>query len=105
MESHIVLTPKEKKACLEEIIKRVKKILYVYEKSLIEEGYDYKIFVTGLLFYVYSSDKLFEGELTNIIINLNTILINNFEKTQLKKIVFETLNMLKYMLQRIEKEE
>lgn len=104
MANCIILTWQEKKKCLEEILKRVKKILYVYEKTLENKEYDYKIFVTGLLFYVYSSDKLFEGGLTNIIINLNTILINDFDKNQLKKIVFETKNMLEYMLREIKEE-
>ena len=88
IESHIILSPEEKQICLEEILKKLKKILYVYEQSLVDDNYDYKIFVTGLLFYVYSSDKLFEGHLVNIIINLNSILTNDFNKPQLKKIFF-----------------
>lgn len=99
------LSQEEKIKCIEEIIKKIKKILYVYEKSLdVDTGYDYKIYITGILFYVKSSDNLFSGDLISIMVNLNSILINNFEKKQLKKIVLETKNIAEYLLS-IEKEK
>ena len=102
----LLLSQDEKIECLNEINKRIKKIIHVYEKSQEKNsGYDYKIFVKGILFYVSSSDFLFDGKLVNIIINLNSILLNDFDKRQLKTIVFEILNNIKYLLYREENDK
>lgn len=101
MENKITLelSQEEKIKCLEEILKKIKKILFVYEKSLDKEsGYNYKIYITGILFYIKSSDDLFGGGLVTIMINLNSILINDLNKTQIKRIVLETKNFVEYLL-------
>jgi hypothetical protein len=41
---------------------------------------------------------LFNGELVNVVVNINAILTNNFDKPQLKRIVFESINQIEYML-------
>ena len=50
------------------------------------------------MIYVSSSNVLFDGELVNIIVNLNAILTNNFSKNQIKRLVFETINFTQYIL-------
>jgi hypothetical protein len=89
----------EKIKCLEEILGKLKKILYVYDKSQEPNSdYNYKIFCGGILIYVSSSNLLFDGELVSIVVNINAILTNNFDKPQLKRIVFESINQVEYML-------
>ena len=96
---HINLSLDEKIKCLEEIIGKLKKILYVYDKTQEpESNYNYKIFCGGILIYVSSSNLLFNGELVNIVVNINAILTNDFDKPQLKRIVFETINQVNYLL-------
>jgi len=95
----INLSTKERKACLKEIIKKNKKILYVFEQSEIpDSGYNYKTYVGSILLYISSSNELFNGELINILINLNTIMINNLDKKQIKKIVLEIKNIAEFLL-------
>lgn len=101
-EIKIKLSDTEKKICLKEINKKLTKILFVYEKSQEENSeYNYKIFVQALILYVSSSNILFNGELVNIIVNLFTILNNDFNKSELKKIVFECKNITKFILQQV----
>ena len=89
----------EKIKCLEEILGKLKKILYVYDKSQEPNSdYNYKIFCGGILIYVSSSNLLFNGELVSVVVNINAILTNNFDKPQLKRIVFESINQVEYML-------
>lgn len=89
----------EKIKCLEEILGKLKKILYVYDKSQEPNSeYNYKIFCGGILIYVSSSNLLFNGELVSVVVNINAILTNNFDKSQLKRIVFESINQVEYML-------
>lgn len=95
----IILSGDEKEICLQEIIKRLKKIIYVYERSQEpNSNYNYKVYCGGVLIYISSSNILFNGELVNIIVNLNAIMTNNFSKAQLKRIVFESVNYAQYML-------
>ena len=95
----INLSLDEKIKCLEEILGKLKKILYVYDKSQEpNSNYNYKIFCGGILIYASSSNLLFNGELINVVININAILTNNFNKVQLKRIVFESINQVEYML-------
>lgn len=104
IEFKVILSDKEKIFCLKEIIKKLKKILYVYDKSLEPNStYDYKIYCGGVMIYVSSSNLLFDGELVNIVINLNAIMTNEFTKTQIKRIVFECVNYVQYLLSGIEK--
>lgn len=89
----------EKVKCLEEILGKLKKILYVYDKSQEPNSdYNYKIFCGGILIYVSSSNLLFNGELVSVVVNINAILTNNFDKPQLKRIVFESINQVEYLL-------
>ena len=101
----VVLTLEEKVKCLEEILAKVKKILYVYDKTLEPNSkYDYKVYCGGVLIYVSSSNLLFNGELVNIVINVNAILTNEFSKTQVKRIVFETKNFTEFLLSKYKKQ-
>lgn len=89
----------EKIKCLEEILGKLKKILYVYDKTQESSSeYNYKIFCGGILIYVSSSNLLFDGELVSIVVNINAILTNEFDKPQLKRIVFESINQVEYIL-------
>jgi len=95
----VILSPLEKIKCLQEILSKLKKVLYVYDKSLEENSkYDYKVFCGGILIYVSSSNILFEGELINLIIALNGIINNDFSKAELKRIVFESKNQVEYLI-------
>ena len=101
----VVLSLEEKVKCLEEILNKVKKILYVYDKTLEPDSkYDYKVYCGGVLIYVSSSNLLFNGELVNIVININAILTNEFSKAQIKRIVFETKNFTEFLLSKYKKE-
>lgn len=100
------LSPQEKIKGLEEIIKRVKKILYVYEKSQeLNSSYDYKQYLASILLYVQTCDSLFNGGLVSILVNLETIRINDFDKKQIRKLVLETLNIANYLLKIIREDE
>lgn len=88
----VILTNQEKLVCLREILGRLKKVLYVYDKGLEDQKYNYKVFCGGILIYVSSSNTLFEGELVNLVINLNAIINNDFDKKQVKRIIFECIN-------------
>ena len=101
----VVLSLEEKVKCLEEILNKIKKILYVYDKTLEPDSkYDYKVYCGGVLIYVSSSNLLFNGELVNIVININAILTNEFSKTQIKRIVFETKNCTEFLLSKYKKQ-
>ena len=81
------------------------KIIYVYERSQEpNSNYNYKVYCGGVLIYISSSNILFNGELVNIIVNLNAIMTNNFSKAQLKRIVFESVNYAQYMLSECQNE-
>lgn len=49
--------------------------------------------------YVSSSNVLFGGSLVNIVVNINTILTNQLDKGQIKKLVFESINFANYLLE------
>lgn len=102
----IILSYEEKIRCLEEILIKLKKILYVYDKSKEKcSNYNYKVYCGGILIYVSSSNMLFEGELVNVIVNLNAIINNDFDKVQIKRLVFETINNLEFLLKKIKEKE
>lgn len=103
MDFKIILSQKEKIECINEIIKKLKKIIYVYEKSQeTNTTYDYKIYIKSLIFYVSSANYLFDGKLISIVVNLNSIILNDFNKRRLKSIVFDTINYANYLLQQEE---
>lgn len=98
-EVKIELSQDEKEICLKDIRKRIIRSIYVFEQSQEENTeYDYKIYIHGLMLYVSSSNNLFNGELVSIIVYLNSILQNNFDKKQFKKIIFECKNYIDYLL-------
>lgn len=95
---NLKLSIQEKLVCLKEINDRFKKILHVYEKSLEPDSkYNYKIYCSGLIIYVSSSNILFNGELVNLVVNLNAILTNKFDKAEIKRIVFESINFINHL--------
>lgn len=97
----IVLSPEEKVRCLEEIISRLKKIIYVYEKSMEPDStYNYRVYCGGVAMYVSSSNFLFNGELVNIVVNLTSILQNQLDKAGIKKLVFDSVNFAEYTLKK-----
>ena len=90
----VTLSSNEKIVCMEEI-------LYVYDKSQEpNSNYNYKVFCGGVALYVSSSNTLFDGELVNIVININSILTNRLDKGQIKKLVFESINFANYLLKK-----
>lgn len=100
------LSQDEKIKCLKEIQNKLKKILYVYDKSNEPSSkYSYKAYCGGILIYVSSSNLLFEGELVNIVVNLNAIINNDFDKPQIKRIVFESKNQIDYLLKKYKEKE
>ena len=95
----IVLSIDEKIKCLEELVVRLKKILYVYDRSLEPDSkYNYRIYCGGVAMYISSSNYLFNGELVSVVVNMTSILNNKLEKTQIKKLVFDSVNYLEFLL-------
>lgn len=96
---HVTLSTEEKIKCLEEILIKVKKILYVYDKSQEPNSeYNYKVYCGGILIYISSSNSLFSGELISLVVNMNAIINNDFSKAQLKRLVFESKNQIEFLL-------
>lgn len=101
----VVLSINEKIICLEEIISKLKKVLYVYDKSQEPDStYNYRVYCGGIMMYVSSSNILFDGELVSIIININAILTNQLDKGQIKKLIFESINYAEYLLKKYKNE-
>ena len=95
----VELTKEEKDICLKDIRRRIVRSIYVYEQSMMEDtGYNYKIYIHSLMLFVSSSNYLFNGELVSVIVYLNSILQNDFDKKQFKKIIFECKNYIDYLL-------
>lgn len=102
----IVISLSEKIVCLDSIISKLKKILYVYDKSQEpNSSYNYKVYCGGVALYVSSSNMLFDGELVSIIVNLNSILNNDFDKKQIKKLVLESVNYSEFLLNSYKKQK
>ena len=95
----IVLSIDEKIKCLEELVVRLKKILYVYDRSLEPDSkYNYRIYCGGVAMYISSSNYLFNGELVSVVVIMTSILNNKLEKTQIKKLVFDSVNYVEFLL-------
>lgn len=95
----IVLSINEKIKCLEELVVRLKKILYVYDRSLEPDSkYNYRIYCGGVAMYISSSNYLFNGELVSVVVNMTSILNNKLKKTQIKKLVFDSVNYVEFLL-------
>lgn len=101
----VVLSINEKIICLEEIVSKLKKVLYVYDKAQEPDStYNYRVYCGGIMMYVSSSNILFDGELVSIIININAILTNQLDKGQIKKLIFESINYAEYLLKKYKNE-
>ena len=50
------------------------------------------------MLYVHSCNQLFDGVLMNIIVNLNILKENNFNKEKFKKIIFECKNYIDFLI-------
>lgn len=98
-ECKIILSGDSRTTCLRSIRKRLVKSLYVYEESIENEDYDYKSYVNSVLWYVCSANELLNGEITSIVVNLNSIIKNDFDKKQFKKIILECKNFADYLLE------
>lgn len=97
---NLKLSEKEKLFCLKDINKKLIRCLYVYEQEQENlEDYDYKNYLESIILYVHSSNQLFDGILMNVIINLNTLKENDFNKEQFKKIIFECKNYIDFLIQ------
>lgn len=97
---NLKLSEKEKLFCLKDINKKLIRCLYVYEQEQENlEDYDYKNYLESIILYVHSSNQLFDGILMNVIINLNTLKENDFNKEQFKKIIFECKNYVDFLIQ------
>ena len=97
---NLKLSEKEKIFCLKDINKKLIRCLYVYEQEKEQiENYDYKNYLESIILYVHSSNQLFDGILMNVIINLNTLKENDFNKEQFKKIIFECKNYVDFLIQ------
>lgn len=97
-EEIVKLSNIEKLQCLKEINDKLKKILYVYEKSQEpDSNYNYKVFCSGLIIFISSSNILFDGELVSVVVNINSILTNDFDKKEIKRITFESINFINHL--------
>ena len=96
MEDVVVkLSPCEIEKCLKEVSTRLQRILYVYEQSLDNKNYNYKSYIYSVMLYISSLNALCDYDLTNIIVNLNTLYMNkDLNKQMVKKIVMESKHMV-----------
>ena len=96
---NIILSEKEKKFCLQDINKKILRCLYVFEQEQKGmENYNCKDYLESVILYVHSSNQLFDGILMNIIVNLNTLKENDFNKEKFKKIIFECKNYIDFLI-------
>ena len=95
----INLSENEKIFCLRDINKKIIRCLYVYEQEQRGiENYNYKNYLESVMLYVHSCNQLFDGVLMNIIVNLNILKENNFNKEKFKKIIFECKNYIDFLI-------
>ena len=91
----IKLSPQEVEKCLEEISVRLQRTLYVYEQSLINDNYNFKSYVYSVMLYINSFNSLCNYDLTNIIVNLNTLYMKKeLNKKMVKKIIMESKHIV-----------
>lgn len=100
----VELTQEEKEHALVEIKKRCIKGLYVYEQTEKDKAYNYKNFIYNLITFVQTSDQLFGGELAQIVINLQSILNNDFEKKEFRRIILENKNIVDYKIKTLQED-
>jgi hypothetical protein len=94
----IKLSPREIEKCLKEVSVRLQRILYVYEQSLVDDNYNFRSYVYSVMLYINSFNSLCEYDLTNIIVNLNTLYMNKeLNKKMVKKIIMENKHIVEDM--------
>ena len=92
----IKFSPQEVEKCLNEVSIRLQRILYVYEQSLINSKYNYRAYVYSVMLYINSLNALCDYDLSNIMVNINTLYINqDLNKASVKKIIMESKHMIK----------
>ena len=99
--SFVNISKEEKITYLTRLIGKVLKILHLVE----EKQHDYKIYLGGLMIDIHSANDLFDNQLIDILIKLNSIYINDFEYKQLRKIILECKNNINFLLEHIQKSE
>lgn len=91
----IKLSPQEIDKCLSEVSIRLQRILYVYEQSLNNKNYDYKSYIYSVILYISSLNSLCNCDLTDVIINLNTLYTyKDLNKNIVKKIIMESKHVI-----------
>lgn len=95
----IALTKAEKIRSMEDASKKIIRILHVYEKSLEDTNYNYRAYVYAVILFLSSCNHLVDFDLTEAIVQLNSLLINDFQKPQIRKIVLECRNIIEQILQ------
>lgn len=84
----------EKKAILKECLLRNKKLLHVYEM----QPQTYRIFVSRFQTFVSTANEICDHDLTNLKVNLLTILYQNLSHEEIRGIVLETKKELEALL-------
>ena len=97
----VKISTKEKTVYLTRLIGKILKILHLVE----EKQHDYKIYLGGLMLEIHSANDLFENQLIDILIKLNSIYINDFEYKQIRKIILECKNNINFLLELLQKDE
>lgn len=99
--SFVKISKEEKITYLIRLIGKTLKILHLVE----EKQHDYKIYLGGLMIDIHSANDLFDNQLIDILIKLNSIYINEFEYKQIRKIILECKNNINFLLDAIRKNE
>lgn len=89
----------EKIKSLEQIRDKLQTSLYVYEKSQTNKNYNYKDYIRQIILYVASSNNLFDFGLTDIIIELNSIIISDLNKKSYRKIILDNKRKVEDLIQ------
>jgi hypothetical protein len=91
----IKLSPQEIEKCLKEVSVRLQRALYVYEQSLINDNYNFKSYVYSIMLYINSCNSLCDYDLTNVIVNVNTLYMHKeLNKKMVKKIIMESKHIV-----------
>lgn len=95
--SFVKISKQEKIIYLTRLIGKVLKILHLVE----EKQHDYKIYLGGLMIDIHSANDLFDNQLIDVLVKLNSIYINEFEHKQIRKIILECKNNINFLLENI----
>lgn len=97
----VALTPEEKIRSMEDASKKIIRILHVYEKSLEDVNYNYRAYVYAVIIFISSCNDLVDYDLTEVIVQLHSLLSNDFDKRQIRKIVLECRNIVESLLKNL----